>query len=285
MVTAWSRSEPSSTGITHDAQLSSRLRPPVPGEAVIIDLTSSTFVEVYPLVAVACMMQDSVSRGLETIVKPPRIQNVANYLSRMDFDRFIGAHCPEVTGCSLPSVRHADRRDAMVEMQWFGAGDNLTALEELLFARLDGRVPAQVLAALIESFWEIGENARYHSGATGGVVAAQVYRRGSADERMDLAIGDAGMGIRASLYNSGRYDPPDDGAAIELALEYQVTSTDDPGRGVGLPTTAEAVVGLKGTMTVRTCAASRRLTPSSTRAPLCRESIQGTVVGVSIPCR
>ena len=223
---------------------------------VVVDLTNATFIEAYPLAAMACLLQDSVRNGLETVVRPPRSQSVANYLARMDFDRFVRDRCPDVSGCALPRVRHAERRDVLVELQWFGAGDNLTALEDLLFARLRNDVSPQVLAALIESFWEISGNTRYHSGAAGGVVVAQVYKRGWQDERMDLAIGDAGIGIRASLLNSGRYAPSDDGEAIQLALEYQVSAIDDPGRGVGLPTTAELVQGLLGTMKVRSGAAS-----------------------------
>lgn len=172
----------------------------------------------------------------------------------------------------------------LVELQWFDTWENLDPIVGLLAERLEGVARGQVLAALLESVYEIADNVRYHSKAAGGVMAAQVYGQESDERRVTVAIGDVGVGIRRSLLESGRYEPVDDVHAIRLALKEDVSAIDDPGRGVGLPTTLETTTGLGGTMVVRSGAASRRIYRSGARNSH-GEPVTGTIVGVSIPCR
>jgi hypothetical protein len=76
-------------------------------------------------------------------------------------------------------------------------------------------------------------NALEHSGAD-ALIMGQVYTapRGKApdhDGRVQVVIGDAGKGIRESFLQTGLHAPATDRAAIELALEYLVSSVDDRG--------------------------------------------------------
>lgn len=100
--------------------------------------------------------------------------------------------------------------------------------------------------------------------------------------RVQVAIGDAGIGIRRSFLDSGRRQPNDDLAAIGLALEYLVTSVDDPGRGQGLSTAAEQVTALEGHLVVRS--GTGRVTLSrdeKTEEPV--PLLAGTLVCMSLP--
>jgi hypothetical protein len=131
------------------------------------------------------------------------------------------------------------------------------------------------------------DNTLFHAHTSGSVVAAQVYDRHSDRARVDLAIGDVGIGIRASLQNSPtRYDAPDDSPAIELALREHVSATGDPARGVGLTAVWRDIRALRGTTLVRSgtaaCVIHPKALPSHSRG---RGSIPGTVVALSIPCQ
>ena len=69
------------------------------------------------------------------------------------------------------------------------------------------------------------------------LIMGQVYRASHGgtppdhDDRVQVVIGDIGQGIRASFLATGFHAPDDDLEAIRNALEYLVTSVDDPGRG------------------------------------------------------
>lgn len=138
--------------------------------------------------------------------------------------------------------------------------------------------------AITEGLWELVANALEHSGAE-AVLMGQVYRHGEPPDhagRVQIVIGDIGRGIRGSFLSSGTRSPADDREAIELALEYLVSSVPDPGRGQGLTTTVEEVTGLTGTVVVRSGAASvlaKAEGVSASSVP----AMDGTVVGISLP--
>jgi hypothetical protein len=123
------------------------------------------------------------------------------------------------------------------------------ALSNLLYEQLAGHVAPQVLAAIAEGVWEMVANALEHSG-TDALIMGQVYKapRGRPpdhDDRVQVVIGDTGKGIRESFLETGLRAPTTDLAAIELALEYLVSSVDDRGRGQGLSTTRSRLSRLK----------------------------------------
>jgi hypothetical protein len=157
----------------------------------------------------------------------------------------------------------------------------------LLWEQLRDQVSPQILDALGESVWEMLANAQEHSGAD-GLVMAQIYtaKRGGEppdhDDKVQVVIGDTGRGIRASLSQSPDLDPADDAEAIEMALEYLVSSVLDPGRGQGLSTTHEQIAGLGGRMIVRSGGGKVDLTHGdrlATEVPW----LPGTIVGLSLP--
>jgi hypothetical protein len=103
------------------------------------------------------------------------------------------------------------------------------------------------------------------------------------DDRFQVVIGDTGQGIRNSFLATGMKAPADDSEAIDLALEYLVTSVpDDVGRGQGLSTTREQVVGLQGKMVIPSGTAKVVVTASGTehvRVP----RLPGVVVALGLP--
>ncbi len=116
----------------------------------------------------------------------------------------------------------------------------------------------------------------------GGYMAAQRYKHGTPDEYLVVAVGDAGIGIQASL--SHRHGPMSEAEAIEHALKRFVSGTDDPHRGQGLPDIVDGVTCFSGGVYVRSGAARLRVT--GTRKWTKQVShLQGTIVGARVPCR
>jgi hypothetical protein len=134
----------------------------------------------------------------------------------------------------------------------------------------------------------LANNAIEHSGADAALIMGQVYRapRGAPpdhDNRVQVVIGDVGRGIRASLLATGVHAPVTDLAAIEMALEYLVSSvTDDPGRGQGLFDTMTQVVAVQGRMIVRSGTAKVVVTESGQTAEAV-PFMPGVMVALSLP--
>ena len=79
-------------------------------------------------------------------------------------------------------------------------------------------------------------------------LAAFIWDRleGAPEERIVVAVGDAGIGIRESL--RARYGTMTDDQAIRQAVRWHVSSIADEGRGQGLPGVVDGVRGLGGTV-------------------------------------
>ncbi len=174
------------------------------------------------------------------------------HLSAMGFKDFLDA---TGMGADLPGTAAGEHPDVVVPLRAATNADGAQALSNLLYEQLADHVAPQVLAAIAEGVWEMVANALEHSGAD-ALIMGQVYTtpRGQPpdhDDRVQVVIGDTGKGIRASFLETGLHAPATDLAAIELALEYLVSSVDDRGRGQGLSTTREQVIETQGRMVVR----------------------------------
>ena len=202
------------------------------------------------------------------------------HLARMGFVQFLSD-----LGYDVPSWNEPDDHgDVVVPLRRISSIADAEQLSHLMWAQARRSVSPQVLQAITEGLWELVANALEHSGEE-AVLMGQVYLRGDRpdhDHRVQIVIGDAGQGIRASFLSSATQSPADDREAIELALEYLVSSVPDPGRGQGLTTTAEEVTGLTGSVVVRSGAA-RVTVEAGARSAKSVPSMEGTVVGISLP--
>lgn len=130
-------------------------------------------------------------------------------------------------------------------------------------------------------------NALEHSGSD-ALILGQVYRapRGQPpdhDNQVQVVIGDTGRGIRESFLATGAHRPESDLEAINLSLEYLVSSViGDPGRGQGLSTTAEQVTDVRGQMIVRSGAA-RVVIENAGRREETVPYLPGVIVALNLP--
>ena len=103
-------------------------------------------------------------------------------------------------GGGLPRVAERDRRDTLIELQRFDDSHGSHRLASFIWDRLEGGADGEVVNQLFEATGELGQNVVEHAGSpVGGFVAAQRYKAGAPEERIIVAVGDAGIGIRESL--------------------------------------------------------------------------------------
>jgi len=87
-------------------------------------------------------------------------------------------------------------------------------------------------------FSELADNVLHHSETKRGLVAASsgtyLRRDGTVQRIVEIAIGDAGIGIARAIMKNPHHQPSDDVAAIVLALKEGVSGVEDRYRGFGL---------------------------------------------------
>lgn len=250
----------------------------------MLDLRELTFVDAYGLVASACALEVACHTDPSFRVLGPRNVSLGGHLTFMGFRDLLKRFGLQD---QLPAKPTAKPSDVVVPLQSAKDAGGEERLSRLLWGQLRDHVDPQVLEALAEGVSEMVANALEHSGSDAQVMA-QVYttpigRPPHHDNRVQVVIGDIGQGIRSSFSKTGAYDAVDDREAIDHALEYLVSSVvDDPGRGQGLSTTMEQIVGLRGTMVVRSDTARVTIGAGGRRWSDVA-SIPGVVVCLSLP--
>jgi len=249
------------------------------------DLTSLKFIDAYGLVGTACALRVALAGNRKLPIQVPKSKNMQAHLAAMGFQEFLSQ---EGHPSMLDRQDAFDASDVVVPLRSAKNAGGEQALSHLLWGQLRDYVHPQVLGAITEGVWEMVGNALEHSGSD-ALVMGQVYlskRGGKApdhDDRVQVVVGDVGQGIRESFLASGAQEPADDLEAIDLALQYLVTSVvDDPGRGQGLSTTMEQVVDLQGRMVIRSGEGKVSIDEArTTKEGVPR--IPGVIVALSLP--
>lgn len=212
-----------------------------PDDPCVLDLRGHTFFDPADLVRLAVLTEDAVLAGRGVLFIAPDDPDVARYLARMR----VGEHLDRL-GIShqLPAVRARDLGNRLVELHRF---DQEAGLERLLDALVETYVAdqPQLVQPLYAALAEIAGNVVDHSGREHGYLALQRY---STRPRVEFAVGDSGIGLRARL--SQAVPVPDDRAAIVLAAQTHVTTLDQPGRGRGISEVVAITGAHGGTVTL-----------------------------------
>jgi hypothetical protein len=194
-----------------------------------IDLARIGFVNAYALTALACFIASTAGDGLAVVLILPEEIDVRSWLSRMHLGDVLDTFEVRVEGV-LPRVAERDRKDTLIELERFEDSRGSDRLASFIWERLEGGADGEVVNQLFEATGELGLNVVEHAGSPiGGFVAAQRYKAGSPEERIIVAVGDVGIGIRESL--RPRYGAMPDGEAIRRAV--QMERLPRPGRGPG----------------------------------------------------
>jgi len=238
--------------------------------------------------AIACCLMTAVKTNLDVQLEPPTDPSVSIFLSRLGFNDYFEAISSIPFDTTISSRQ--EEGNVIVRFTQINHANDVGNVQSLLESRLSRTGQARARNALIESLRELAANVFEHSHSS-GFVAAVTQDLGRRHGHVDLVIGDAGQGLRASLSRKGsRVHPVTDHDAIDLAVEYGVSTTGDPGRGQGLASTLELVKELEGGVVVRSGGARHAFTASrsSELGHLERDAsvpfVQGTLVLLRIPC-
>lgn len=238
----------------------------------ILDLRTVDWVRPAVMVGVAALAHRASGVGAPLEVRAPTDREPASYAARMRLGRVLSefgvAH-------DLPSSRERDQREHLIEVTLIdgdAAADRLAALVYRKLRPLD----VELARAMHGSVGEIGANAPEHSGTVGFMAAQTLPRR----NELLLAVGDAGVGIRATLANRGATD---DESAIELATREHVSEFDEPDRGAGLPASIRLVTGQRGSLYIATGTSSIRHFGRTRRYLSSPHAYAGTLVEIRIP--
>jgi hypothetical protein len=206
-----------------------------------IDLAQKHFVDAYALVGLACFIASAARDGTPVDLALPGDPDVRSWLSRMHLGDVLDAFEVRVEG-TLPRVAERDRRDALIELERFDDSHGSDRLASFVWERLEGGADGEVVNQLFEATGELGLNVVEHAGSpAGGFVAAQRYKAGMPEERIIVAVGDVGIGIRESLRL--RYGDMTDAEAVRRAIQWNVSRIQDEGRGQGLPGVVDGSAG------------------------------------------
>jgi hypothetical protein len=242
------------------------------GGAAAVDLRDVRWVTPTAMVAIAALAHRSQRAGAPFVVHAPMRTDPATYAARMRLGEVLDSLGADH---DLPVVSARDQRENLLEVLPVRSDADADRLAALVYGKLRRR-DRQLASALHRSIGEVGANVADHAGTMGFVAAQTMPRR----DELTLAVADSGVGLLHTLVRRGARDHTH---AIELAIAPAVSQFDDPDRGLGLPSTLEAVRELAGTLYIATGDASVRHGPR--RRTFLRSDVPfpGTVVEARIP--
>lgn len=210
------------------------------GDTATLDLSRVTFVLPQSVISIATWSEHIRQSGKSLAVVGPLAEDTARYLSRV--------HLPELlteigATHNLPVVNERHLGRSIVELTRFTGAGEVRELADSVheFAARHDRASADALHTAV---CEAGENVVTHAQVSHGFAVAQFYPQ---QQVFRFALGDSGIGYYGSLQSLGASDFEH---GLKMAVTSGVTSTGDPGRGLGLPAIRDELVRLGGVMTI-----------------------------------
>lgn len=209
-----------------------------PDARLLIDARNTTWASPYGLTALLTLAQ---TRADKPQFMPPTKDDTSSYWSRANFFRY-AEELFDIVG-SVPSQRTGGDSRTLLEITPVSKSDDVHTVVERIQTKaasiiienlhLESRAVMGFAMALSEACQNIVEHA-----GRGGWVAVQNYnyRKRLQRHMVQIAVCDAGVGIRQSLESGNRRpltDRWDDGAALESAVIQGTSRFQDPGRGQG----------------------------------------------------
>jgi len=220
---------------------------PLPADAkILIDARYTTWASPYGLTALLTLAQ---TREVKPLFQGPEKDDTASYWSRANFFKY-AEELFEMHG-KVPGPRTGDS-GALLEITPVSRSDDVHTVVERIQTKAAAiitnnlHLESRAVMGFAMTLSEACQNIVEHAGR-GGWVAVQNYnyRKRMGRQIVQIAVCDAGVGIRQSLESGGRRplsDRWDDGIAIEAALLGGTSRFLDHGRGQGFK-------GIKGYVT------------------------------------
>lgn len=214
---------------------------------VTFDATGLTFASPLDLTGVAAWAARMRHEGNPVSFALPADDDVRRYLARMDLVAHLDQAGVTVTGRSC-SMRRADRGDVLLEVRRIRDPADVEQFACDAYKLARRYTSDNSAAAAAKMLGELLDNAVTHASSPVGVyAAAQVHQR-AAD--VQLAVADAGIGIRSHLARNPRFRNLTAAQALNAALQPGVTGTSER-RGNGLPDLLSTASGFGGQLLLR----------------------------------
>jgi hypothetical protein len=236
------------------------LRDQRPLETGVFDLRGTTFAAPSGLVSLGLALE-AAGRAVGDVVLRIDDPTLRSYLARSGFLGELPTGCrvvPDADDLSHLFDHRIGRSPMLIELTRI---DEQGTLDDLLDRTIESvarirseRNDAYDVAALLS---ELGGNVLDHGGGR-GLLALQVY--GEADRSfLELAVGDIGPGIRASLLRNPKNPRlAGDLQAIQQAVRPMISGSTEPARGSGLHQLLRLIHGHGGSVQIRSGAAKAR---------------------------
>ena len=217
-------------------------------EKPMIDLASVNFFEPFALVYLGMYLRrfNRLGRGFE--VRPPNANDARKYLARVRFWERFNFRPEVVERENLIRFTSSTSLNDMVDIEQTPTiGDDVA---ESVLRVLRAEQVAVNTALVAELVGELVDNFAQHSETTLAACAMQYYPRKG---QVTFAIGDCGIGIRASLSSNPRYAYLQSASHAEAALKAFDPLVSRRGEGgTGLTGVQEGIITARGRLVLAT---------------------------------
>jgi len=245
----------------------------------VVDLSAYTFFKPFALVYLGQFLRFHNTKGIKFDFKLPEDLLIKNYLDQQRF--WLRFNCnPETTpkerfnylnaNTALNDIIDIDNRPNIVE----DAADNVLRILVNSMVKIDHPTIVEIVSELVDNFTQ-------HAESSLATLVLQYY-----PERHEIAIavGDGGIGIRASLCKNLKYEylaviPHYE--AVLKAFEPLVSRVDE--RGMGLTYLREQVIKAKGQILLATGDGFVKMTRHRTEMGTMGYNLGGVQVEVVLP--
>lgn len=248
---------------------------------LVVDLRRCIFVDTYVLVTLLTVITVACGEAGYTVrLRLPVRQSARTYFARMHFFDLL----PEEVVMDGPLPTVTERGAYLMPLTRLNIQGGEQAVDDLA-SFVWPQLPWQLAERFTAALAEIASNVVAHSGSTVGFVAGQRYEKayqGRLPPRLHLVVGDAGIGIRASLAAAlPEVASMSEVEAVRYALTPGVTAKPGVHSGVGLSTVRDYARYFGGVMRLRSGGATVVLRPTREKA-IQAPRVRGTVVSVEL---
>lgn len=219
----------------------------------IVDLRAVRFAEPYALALCASMLEERAAAGSAITVLCPPAASCGWYLARCGFIANVEAFGEVVCTADLREPVPDHPQGTVLPLQMLRSSDEITAVSAMFEAFLSPGRDQATIRPILSTLEELCVNIFHHAAYPLGWFAGQRYwNNGQGREFVELAIVDAGQGIRRSLGTRfPRFLDAEDSVVLRQMLDEGLSSSTDPFRGNGYHVLQRAASQLDGQFTLR----------------------------------
>ncbi len=261
------------------------------GDEVVLDLSNTTFLSPYAVCGIYLLVSQWKNDGAKITVTPPVSMDCRNYLDRVHFFGMLQEKKLALINPPIRRVSETNQADVLFELTWIGEPKSV---QKILTDRLWPIFITKGFNDDLTGFvvWVIGElcdNAFVHARVPGkdpfgAFICVQSYS--NPRPNIQLAVGDLGKGIRASLAESKNFSGlKDDREAMLTAMRPGVSSwthREGQRRGNGLTDVLKIALGSSSELDIRSVSGRIWLRGGRLGRAADEGTLDGTLVGLRL---